>query len=732
MNGAYQQKVNQSSAPDRELIQEKQADVEPRKSRGATMTIDPTYSQSSAPDRELIQEKQADVEPRKSSGATMTIDPTYSQSSAQDREPIQEKQADVEPRKSRGATMTIDPTYSQSSAPDRELIQEKQADVEPRKSRGATMTIDPTYSQSSAPDRELIQEKQADVEPRKSRGATMTIDPTYSQSSAPDRELIQEKQADVEPRKSSGATMTIDPTYSQSSAQDREPIQEKQADVEPRKSRGATMTIDPTYSKSPVFDGEQSKQKQATPANADLGTGISFKARNDIDITRKASKGDILNFFARCTGKKQRVRDVKIKKGCVLVCIDITAAGNQSEPSSLDLAEEFKHYLLDGGTIQLSDESRTVLDVDEESFEITPHNAPEDGIPFVNISHAKFVVLVGKTVIIQTYVIASPKATSIEWFKIEDDNHIPIEIDNKIYFGGSVLSPTLIIRETNIDDQGQYMCTATNSNGTGSGNITVLSIQSGNVDALSDNGIGARINTDEDVIGKDADAVMEDVGSYPEGVDDVMEGVSADRKEVDIKDVTDATKLISLNIRGNVDTLIDDGIGARINTDEDVIGRDADAVLEDVDSYPEGVDDVMEGVSTDRKDVDIKDDTDATKLIPLNFTGCDRGESTTYWCYQEMNFDLNEEQKQKMQDLCDIPGHQQRLKQHEKMIMLSITTDVDPRKSRGATMAIDPMYSQSSAPDRKPIQEKQESHEETKPKKRSKKKKRSLSLESKD
>ncbi|XP_033748919.1 uncharacterized protein LOC117333630 [Pecten maximus] len=232
--------------------------------------------------------------------------------------------------------------------------------------------------------------------------------------------------------------------------------------------------------------------KRATVGHIDQGCRMSFLVNNDIDITRKESESDISDAFAKVTRQKGRVMQANLTKKCIQVCIYITAARNLSEPSSVHLAEEFKNYLLDG-KIQLTDELCTVLDVEKDSFQITPQNIPQDGLPYVDISHGEFAVPVGRTAIIQTYVIASKEVKSIQWFKLEDDDHIPIEIDNKIYFGGSVLSPTLIICETNIDDQGQYMCSATNVNGTGWSDISVLSVPSGETGALKDTPIKQNI-----------------------------------------------------------------------------------------------------------------------------------------------------------------------------------------------------------------------------------------------
>ncbi|XP_033747358.1 uncharacterized protein LOC117332525 [Pecten maximus] len=242
-------------------------------------------------------------------------------------------------------------------------------------------------------------------------------------------------------------------------------------------------------SKSETEDHSQpAGGKRATVCQTDQGSRMFFNVNNDIDITRQASQKDISDTFTRVTRQSRHLRKAKLKKKCIQVCLDITAARSASEPSSLHLAEEFKHYLLEGGTIQLTDESQTVLQIVKDSFEITPETTPEDGSPYVNISHSQFTVPVGKTAIIQTYVISSPEVTSIQWFKKEDDEDIPIEFDNKQYFGGSILSPTLIIRKTTIGDHGQYLCTATNCNGTGLSNMTVLSLQSdGNeTEALTD------------------------------------------------------------------------------------------------------------------------------------------------------------------------------------------------------------------------------------------------------
>ncbi|XP_069135394.1 uncharacterized protein [Argopecten irradians] len=210
----------------------------------------------------------------------------------------------------------------------------------------------------------------------------------------------------------------------------------------------------------------------------DQGCRILFDVTNEIDITRQETENDIIDGFEKATGEQGRVNEVRLVSKCIQVCLDISAAKHPSDPSSIHLAEEFKHYLLDGGTIQLSDESRTVLQTDNSSFEITPYNSSMNGSPCVYVSHGHFTASVGKPVIIQTYVTSSPalEAISIQWYKEDDGDIIPVEIDNKRYYGGCDECPTLIIRETTISDQGRYRCSAINTNGVGWSDTLALSV----------------------------------------------------------------------------------------------------------------------------------------------------------------------------------------------------------------------------------------------------------------
>ncbi|XP_021365384.1 uncharacterized protein LOC110458132, partial [Mizuhopecten yessoensis] len=207
------------------------------------------------------------------------------------------------------------------------------------------------------------------------------------------------------------------------------------------------------------------------------GCGMKFTIiqRDEIALARVASIITQEFVAATATGEK-RLDTVDFETKCIRVLIEIKGASSLSEAPAVCLAEQFKHYILDVG-LQLSEESNAILEVDESSIEITPEHMPEDGHPLVNITHQEFFVPNSEAVILQTYIISSPPAWSIEWFQIKaEDNEISLEINSKKYYGGSELSPSLIIRNINVDDQGWYICRATNNNGTGCSNKTFVRI----------------------------------------------------------------------------------------------------------------------------------------------------------------------------------------------------------------------------------------------------------------
>ncbi|OWF56211.1 Titin [Mizuhopecten yessoensis] len=101
-------------------------------------------------------------------------------------------------------------------------------------------------------------------------------------------------------------------------------------------------------------------------------------------------------------------------------------------------------------------------------------------IPVVTISQNAYNVLVGSTATIDCAVNANPSHTSVMWNRITSTGgnivSTPITIDNINYSGGSVGSPDLNVINANTNDQGFYVCTATNVVGTGTSNQAFLSV----------------------------------------------------------------------------------------------------------------------------------------------------------------------------------------------------------------------------------------------------------------
>jgi hypothetical protein len=73
---------------------------------------------------------------------------------------------------------------------------------------------------------------------------------------------------------------------------------------------------------------------------------------------------------------------------------------------------------------------------------------------------------------------SNPLATSLTWTKIVSNIVLStIKINNVKYFGGIVLSPTLIITNLDAIDEASYRCSATNTVGTGNSANAVLTVQ---------------------------------------------------------------------------------------------------------------------------------------------------------------------------------------------------------------------------------------------------------------
>lgn len=82
----------------------------------------------------------------------------------------------------------------------------------------------------------------------------------------------------------------------------------------------------------------------------------------------------------------------------------------------------------------------------------------------------------GGTATIVCTVDSTPSATSVQWQKIQNGIPSTLTISGR-YSGGTVSSPSLVISNVDSSDEAFYVCSATNSVGTGQSSQTYLDIQ---------------------------------------------------------------------------------------------------------------------------------------------------------------------------------------------------------------------------------------------------------------
>ncbi|VDI54451.1 hemicentin [Mytilus galloprovincialis] len=108
--------------------------------------------------------------------------------------------------------------------------------------------------------------------------------------------------------------------------------------------------------------------------------------------------------------------------------------------------------------------------------------------PTVRISQTTYTVNIGNTVTIDCSVISNPTHTTVYWTRQTSGNtEETITIGGSLstkYGGGSVVSPSLIIYNSDNSDQGTYICHATNLVGTGQSSQAFLNIV-GNVPSVT-------------------------------------------------------------------------------------------------------------------------------------------------------------------------------------------------------------------------------------------------------
>lgn len=98
------------------------------------------------------------------------------------------------------------------------------------------------------------------------------------------------------------------------------------------------------------------------------------------------------------------------------------------------------------------------------------------GVPVVTVLSISYYVNVGNSITLQCTVNANPIATSVTWQLYINNVATNINMSSGRYGGSSVGSPSLVISDAVMSDEGFYICTATNSVGSGQSQQSFLDV----------------------------------------------------------------------------------------------------------------------------------------------------------------------------------------------------------------------------------------------------------------
>ena len=98
-------------------------------------------------------------------------------------------------------------------------------------------------------------------------------------------------------------------------------------------------------------------------------------------------------------------------------------------------------------------------------------------IPSVVIQQPQYTVLIGNSITLVCTVSANPTHTTVYWRRIVNGVQTDITVtNNNKYSGSTVNTPSLTISNAENSDEGNYICYATNSIGTGQSSQTFLDV----------------------------------------------------------------------------------------------------------------------------------------------------------------------------------------------------------------------------------------------------------------
>lgn len=85
--------------------------------------------------------------------------------------------------------------------------------------------------------------------------------------------------------------------------------------------------------------------------------------------------------------------------------------------------------------------------------------------PVVTVNQTSYEVIEGSSVTLACRIISSSQTTSVTWQRNINGATLIIDTRSDRYSGGTIVSPSLVIKNTTLSDTGLYICSATNDAG---------------------------------------------------------------------------------------------------------------------------------------------------------------------------------------------------------------------------------------------------------------------------